>query len=129
RVSQACSQLRAEAEQSVWERAWRDHRVLVICGGVFVLLLLAAPWMHNRGWGAQWARVLFTAVPMLGVVAISASVLMKANAMRSTLVPRAERCEPGAFQKAPDLPKRFGLVSALENEQNALAQIEREAGR
>lgn len=129
RASEACSQLKAEAEQSMWERAWRDHRVLVICGGVFVLLLLAAPWMHNRGWGAQWARVLFTAVPMVGVVAISTTVLMKANAMRSTLLPRAERCEPAAFQKAADLPKRFSLVSALESEQTALAQIEAEAGR
>src|ERR1700712_456258 len=100
RASDACSQLRSEVEQSLWERSWRDHRVLVVCGGALLLLLLATPWMHSRGWGAQWARVLFTAVPMLGVVAISASVLMKANAARGTLLPRAERCAPHALESA-----------------------------
>lgn len=129
RASEACSQLRTEAEQSLWERAWHDHRVLVVCGGALLLLLLATPWAHSQGWGAQWARVLYTAVPMLGVVAISATVLMKANAARSSLLPRAERCEPKAFQSANGLPQRFGLVSALESEQRALAEIDREAPR
>lgn len=129
RGSDACSQLRAAADESVWERAWRDQRVLVVCGGAMLLLLLASPWMHSRGWGAQWARVLFTAMPMLGLVAISGTLLMKANAMRSTLLPRADRCEPQAFQSAKGLPQRFGLVSALESEQQALAEIEREMPR
>jgi hypothetical protein len=129
RASDACSQLRSEAAQSLWERAWRDYRVLVVCGGALLLLLLATPWMHSRGWGAQWARVLFTAVPLLGVVAISASVLIKATAARGTLLPRAERCQPKAFASANGLPQRFGLVSALESEQHALAEIEREAPR
>jgi hypothetical protein len=87
-----------------------------------------SPWMHSRGWGGQWARVLWTGVPLLGFVALSGSVLMKANASLSDLTPRAERCQPSAFEAAPGLKQRFSLVSALESQQAQLAEIEREAG-
>jgi hypothetical protein len=127
RGAAACEQVRAEVELPWWQRAWRDQRVLVSCAGVMLLLLLCTPYMHRRGWGAPWARVLWTAAPLLGIVAVSASVLMKANASLNALAPRAQRCDPGAFQAASGLPQRYNLVSALESEQQALAQIEREA--
>lgn len=127
RGAKACQQVRAEAELPWWQRAWRDQRVAVSCAGVLLLLLLCTPYMHSRGWGAPWARVLWTALPLLGVVAVAASVLTKANSTLHTLAPRAQRCEPGAFQAASGLQQRFNLVSALETEQEALAQIEREA--
>jgi len=122
----ACSELRSESELGFWQRAWRDHRIAVVCAGLMLFLLLCSPFMHARGWGGQWARVLFTGIPLLGFVALSGSVLMKANATLSELAPRAERCKPAAFQAAPSLRQRFSLVSALESEQAALAQIERE---
>jgi hypothetical protein len=127
RASEACAQLRSEAELSWWQRAWRDQRVAVVCGAALLVLLLLTPWMHSRGWGGPWARVLWTAVPLLGFVALSASMLMKASGTLGSLAPRAARCEPKAFQSAHDLPQRFSLVSAMETEQQALAQIAREA--
>jgi hypothetical protein len=127
--TEACAKLRSEAELSWWQRAWRDQRVVLVCAGALLLLLLCTPWMHVRGWGSQWARVLYTAVPLLGFVALSASLLMKGSAALSGLKPMAQRCEPKAFETAPDLPQRFSLVSALEREQQALAQIEREAAQ
>ena len=128
RSAEVCAELRSETELGVWQRAWRDHRIAVVCALVFLFLLLCSPWMHSRGWGGQWARVLWTGIPMLGFVALSGSVLMKANASLSELAPRADRCKPEAFQAAP-LRQRFSLVSALESEQAALAQIEREGAR
>jgi hypothetical protein len=125
--AEACAKLRSEAELSWWQRTWRDQRIVVVCAGALLLLLLFTPWMHARGWGSQWARVLWTAVPLLGFVALSASLLIKGSATLSGLQPRAQRCEPKAFETAPGLPQRFSLVSALEAEQQALAQIEREA--
>lgn len=126
RSSTACSELRSEAELSFWQRAWRDHRVAVACALVLLFLLLCSPWMLRRGWGGQWARVLWTGVPLLAFVALTGTMLMKADASLSGLATRAERCEPAAFKAAPGLPQRFSLVSALESEQAALAQVERE---
>jgi hypothetical protein len=128
RTAGACSELRSEAELGFLPRAWRDHRIAVVCALILLLLLLLSPWMHSRGWGGQWARVLWTGVPLLGFVALSGSVLMKANASLSDLTPRAERCQPSAFEAAPGLKQRFSLVSALESQQAQLAEIEREAG-
>lgn len=127
RASEACTELRSEAELPWWQRAFRDQRPLVVCGGVLLLLVLCTPWMHKRGWGAPWARVLGTATPLLGFVGVSAYLLMQTQAQLRSFAPRAERCEPGAWAAAPDLPKRFALVSALEAEQQALARIERES--
>jgi hypothetical protein len=122
----ACNDLRSEAELSWWQRAWRDHRVPVICALILLVILMCTPWMHRRGWGGPWARVLWTALPFLGFVALSATVLMKASSSLSALAPRVERCDPAAFKAAPNLRQRFSLVSALEAEQAALARIERE---
>lgn len=127
RSAEACSELRSEAELGFWQRAWRDHRIAVVCALILLFLLLCSPWMHGRGWGGQWARVLWTGVPLLGFVALSGSLLMKANASMSDLAPRAERCQPAAFAAAPGLKQRFSLVSALESQQAKLAEIEREA--
>jgi len=127
RSAQACSELRSETELPFWQRAWRDHRIAVVCALILLFLLLCSPYMHSRGWGGQWARVLWTGVPLLGFVGLSGSVLMKANASLSDLTPRAERCQPAAFEAAPGLKQRFGLVSALESQQAKLAEIEREA--
>ncbi|HET8934190.1 MAG TPA: hypothetical protein VFN67_12145 [Polyangiales bacterium] len=126
RSGEACQQARAEAELPWWQRTWRDQRVAVCCGGVMLLLLLLTPFMHARGWGGAWARVLWTAGPMLGVVAVSASMLMKASGSLGALTAHAQHCEPGAFHAASGLKQRFNLVSALETEQQALAQIEQE---
>lgn len=126
RTAQACSELRSEAELAWWQRAWRDHRVVVVCALALLALLLCSPWMLRRGWGGQWARVLWTGIPLLGFVALSATMLMKANGSLRALTPRAQRCDPAAFAAAPGLAQRFSLVSALEAEQAALAQIERE---
>lgn len=129
RSSEACAELRSEAELAWWQRAWRDQRPLVVCGGVLLLLVLCSPWMLKRGWGAPWARVLSTATPLLGFVGLSAYLLMQTQGQLRRFAPRAERCQPGAWTAASDLPKRFALVSALEAEQRALARIELEGSR
>jgi hypothetical protein len=124
----ACRELRSEAELPFWQRAWRDYPIAVVCALIMLALLRCSPYMHSRGWGGQWARVLWTGVPMLGFVALTGSLLMKTNVSLSELAPRAEQCDPGAFQAAPGLQQRFSLVSALETQQAKLAEIEREAG-
>jgi hypothetical protein len=128
RSSSTCDQLREQAQtRGFWQELWSRPRPLVACGAVLLLLVLVAPWMASRGWGAQWARVLGTAIPLLGFVGLSAYLIMQAQGRLQTLAPRAERCEAGAWERAPDLPKRFALVSALEAEQAALARIEQES--
>ena len=127
RSAQACTELRSEAELGFWQRHWRDHRVAVVCALVMLLVLLVSPYMHRRGWGGQWARVIWTGMPLLGFVALTGTMLAKSSAAMSALAPRAERCDPKAFEAAPDLPRRLSLVSALESQQAALAQIERES--
>lgn len=123
RASSACHELRAESNKPWWARAWRDNRPLVVCAGVLALLLLGTPWMHKRGVGRPWARVLGTAVPVLGFVGLSAFLLVKAEQQMQVLAPRAERCDKATWQGTGDLPKRFALVSALEAEQATLNQI------
>jgi hypothetical protein len=128
RTSSTCDQLRGQAEGGgFWQELWSRPRPLVVCGGAMLLLILIAPWMASRGWGAQWARVLGVATPLLGFVGLSAYLIVQTQARLRTIAPRAERCEAGAWERAPDLPKRFALVSALEAEQAALARIEQES--
>jgi hypothetical protein len=123
----ACSDARSEAARPFWERAWREQPMAVTCGGVLLGWLLLVPFMHRRGWGGPWARVLLTALPILGLMGLAGSVLSRANASMASLLPRAQRCDPSAFQAADGLPQRFKLVSTMEREQKALAQIERES--
>lgn len=126
RSSSVCNGESANAARSYWQHAWRNHRIATVCGLMVLALLALTPYMHSKGWGASWARVLWTGIPLLAFVGLSGSMLMKAESSLSQLGLRAEQCEPAAFHSAPTLAQRFSLVSALEAEQAALAQIERE---
>ena len=125
--SGTCERLRAATEAPWWQRAWDEHRPIVLCGGALLLLLALTPWMAAKGWGAPWARVLWTAIPLLGFVGTTATLLQKSSASMARMQTSLKQCEPGAFQNAGSLPQRFSLVQSLEAEKQALAQIERES--
>ena len=127
RTSGTCERLRAQTEAPWWQRAWDTHRPLVLCAGALLLLLALTPWMASKGWGAPWARVLWTAFPLLGFVGTTATLLRQSSNSLSRMESSLKQCEPGAWQSAGGLPQRFQLVQSLEAEQHALAQIERES--
>jgi hypothetical protein len=127
RKSGTCERLRTATEAPWWQRVWEERRPLVLCAGVLLLLLLLTPWMASKGWGAPWARVLYTAVPLLGFVGTTATLLHQSSASLSRMESSLKQCEPDAWQNAGGLPQRFQLVQSLEAEKNALAQIERES--
>ena len=127
KVSGTCERLRVAAEAPWWQRVWLEQRLLIVCAGVLLILLALTPWMASKGWGAPWARVLWTALPMLGFVALSGVILRQSGKSVARLQSKLTSCEPGAWEAAGGLPQRFQMVQALEAEQQALAQIERES--
>lgn len=126
-ASAVCTQLRAAEVEPWWARTWREHQPLVVCGGALLLLVLLTPFMLSKGWGAAWARVLTTAMPVLGFVGVSAFLLMQSEKASSALHTRAQRCETSALQNAGDVRQRLALVTSLQREQDALAQIHAES--
>lgn len=127
KASGTCERMREVAESPWWQRVWLEQRPLVVSAGVLLLLLLMTPWMASKGWGAPWARVLWTALPMLGFMALSGVILRQSGKSVAHLQGQLTRCEPGAWEAAAGLPQRFQMVQALEAEKQALAQIERES--
>lgn len=125
--SSTCAALRAANEEAWWARAWHEHTPLVVCGGALFLAVLMTPWMLRRGWGANWAKVLSTATPVLGFVGVAAFLLLQTQRSMSDASVRASRCESRAFLSAPTLTQRAQLVQALQAEQRALAQIHAES--
>jgi hypothetical protein len=93
-----CTQLRAAEAEPWWARTWREHSPLVVCGGTLLLLVLLTPFMFSKGWGAAWARVLMTALPVLGFVGLSAFLVMQTERSGGALHARAQRCDSGALQ-------------------------------
>lgn len=127
RQSGTCERLRQVAEEPWWKRIWEGYRPLVLCAGVLLLLLALTPFMASKGWGASWARVLWTALPLLGFVGTTALLLQRSSASMTRMTQSLKQCEPGAYEHAGGLPQRFQLVQSLEAEQRMLAQIERES--
>jgi len=115
------------ADAPWWQRVWQEQRPLVVCAGVLLLLLALTPWMASKGWGAPWARVLWTALPMLGFAAVTGMMLRQSGKSVARMQTQLTACEPGAWQAAGGLPQKFQIVQGLEAEQQALAQIERES--
>lgn len=129
-ASDTCTQLRAAAREPWWSRASLqnpEHRPLVLCGGVLLLLVLGTPFMLSRGWGAPWARVLQTATPVMLCLGFGAFMLARASHASSALSERAATCDAGTWQQTKDLPQRLQIVQGLEAQRRALAQIEAEA--
>lgn len=122
-----CQQLRAAEAEPWWARAWREHQPLVVCGGALLALILLTPIMFSKGWGSAWARVLTTALPVLGFVGVSTFLLMQSERASSALHTRAGRCETNALQNAGGVRQRVALVAALQKEQDVLAQIHAES--
>jgi len=127
RASGTCEKLRDEVEAPWWQRAWNEHRPLTVCASVLLVLLLLTPFMASKGWGAPWARVLWTALPLLGFVGVMGALIRQSGASLERMETQLGKCEPGAWQAAGGLPQKFQIVTALEAEKQALAQIERES--
>ena len=127
RASGTCEKLREAAEAPWWQRVWYEHRPLAACAGALLILLLLTPYMASKGWGAPWARVLWTAIPMLGFTAVMALLLRQSGSSLTRMQSELTDCEPKAWQQAKSLPQRYQIVQALEAERHALAQIERES--
>lgn len=122
-----CQQLRAADAEPWWAREWREHKPLVVCGGALLALVLLTPIMFGKGWGSAWARVLTTALPVLGFVGVSTFLLMQSERASSAVHTKAARCESSALQNAGGVRQRVALVSALQKEQDAIAQIQAES--
>jgi hypothetical protein len=131
RESPFCHRIQEAATEPFWQRAWKEHAPLVVCGGAILAFLLVTPWMVRRVGGAPWARALSLAVPVLGFVGLTSFVLMKSGRSISQLRERALPCDPATWATAgrsdKGLVEHLQLLSALKTETKALEQIHAES--
>jgi hypothetical protein len=130
--SNACAQARWQAREPWLKQLWTQLGAagpFTLCGAIFVVLLALTPLMLSKGWGGPWARVLKTAIPLLGSVALAVFVMQKYERATSDLKLRSDRCQPQAWQKTAALPQRLQLVRALEADELRLERGEAQSLR
>ncbi len=93
-----CRELRADADTSLAQYAFRDEQPLLICAAVALLLILLTPIMA-RQFGGEWARTLKTGVATLVLVGLLMLGMMKANHAISAKREKAQPCERATWDK------------------------------
>jgi hypothetical protein len=125
-TSPGCQQLRAAAEKPLWRTIWDDHGPLVVIGAVFCLLILVTPAMLRRV-GANWAKALSFAIPVLAALGLFSYAAMRGSQALSQLKAKAAPCEPGTWnalaKKDHGVVERVRLLQSMHVQEQALEQI------
>ena len=78
-------------------RIWRDHAHLVVLSALGLLLLALSPMMIRRHIAPQWGRVLMLALPLLFLVAVVSTAMVRAGRSMARLRETARLCDPASY--------------------------------
>lgn len=113
-----CLQLREAAKTSWLMHLWRRHGHLVVIGFAILLLVFISPWITQHIPAPQWGRVLLLALPVLGMLALWTTAVVKTTRTTELLRSAATPCQPATYRGAEQTPqgqrKRLGMVYKLQ---------------
>jgi hypothetical protein len=119
-ASPYCQRLRAEADETFFDRLWDDFAPLVVCGAGVVLLLLLTPVAMRRYGAPAWARVLGMGIPALTLSGLAMFSITRTNQAVVEWRHRARQCRGETFAGLATQPdavaKQSELVESLQRE-------------
>ena len=113
-----CLQLREAAKTSWLKQLWRRHGHLVLIGFVVLLLVFLSPWITQHIPAPQWGRILLLTLPVLGMLALWTTAVVKTTRATELLRSAATPCQPESYRGTEKTPqgqrKRLGMVYQLQ---------------
>lgn len=88
-----CEGARNAAAVGWWLRLWDEYGHLLALAAILVLLFALTPIVRRHVDAAVWGKVLKTAIPLLGFVALFSFSAVKTSKMQRALVEAADPCQ------------------------------------
>ena len=113
-----CLKLRKGARVGWFTLLWRRHGHLLVIAAVVLLLIGVSPWITARMPGPQWGRILLMVLPVLAMLALWTTAVVKTSRSSRLLRKAAAPCRPETYRALPNTPaaqrKRLGMLGRLQ---------------
>lgn len=118
--SDYCESLRRRADGPWWRAAWRGNGHLIAIAAVLLAFLIGSPYLIRTIGAPRWGKLLLLLLPLLGFIAISSTVAVKASQSLAQLRTAADPCRHDFYQKPANDPaaqaSRLHLVQKLQQQ-------------